>query len=86
MGPGGEGVKEGGRSGCEWYGIAAIEAAFGIRQRGTTIFRRFYKQYSCSYRVDDTAERKGQVLNQQLKKQTIIQPAANQPNNHSTSS
>ena len=47
-----------------------VEAAFGIRQRGRTILRRFYKQYSCTFRVSDTADRTEQLLNQPVTKQT----------------
>ena len=76
-----------GRRGCEMYEIAAVrfvDAAFGIRQLGRTIFRRFYKQYSCTFRVNETAEQIEQLLNQSLTKQRTIEPAADAPNNHST--
>jgi hypothetical protein len=89
--------KEGGRSGCEWYDTAAInvvETDFGIRQCERTIFPRFYKQYSCTFRVNETAERIEQPLNQPLTtiqplnqpltNQTSIYPTANEPNNNGT--
>jgi hypothetical protein len=88
---------EGGRSGCEWYDTAVINVAetdFGIRQGGRTIFLRFYKQYICTFRVNETAERTEQPLNQPLTtiqplnqpltNQTTIQLTANEPNNNGT--
>jgi hypothetical protein len=63
MGPEGEGVREGGWSGCEWYGIAAMKMwlmlLLGLGSAEERSSDVSTNNTVGSFRVSDSAERKG---------------------------